>query len=66
MKDVCPHNDKIVCDYIFRLDEFYRQMKLAFENGAKSFSYVCKPDVCPAQFKNCPRFLAAEQNQKQR
>lgn len=65
MADVCPHNDKIECNSIYRLDEFYRQTKIAFQNGAKSFKYVCAPGVCPVNHDNCLRLLNSTQ-QKQR
>ena len=52
--DKCPHNNEIVCNHVYRLDEFYRQMKIAFENGAKQFVYTATKTQCPAKFENCP------------
>ena len=63
--DKCPHNNEIVCNHVYRLDEFYRQMKIAFENGAKQFVYTSTKTQCPAKFRMCPRFIAA-QSQKTR
>lgn len=58
-KKWCPYAQivPLKCDVVYRLDEFYRQLTIAFKDKKESYVYIGPKSECNCNPEICSRYI---------